>query len=218
MARIRTIKPEFAHSESMGRVSRDARLTFVLLWTIADDSGRLRGNSRMLASLLFPYDNDANISIDKWLGELQHENCIIQYINENNHYIQICNWLNHQRIDKPSPSKIPEFDESSRVIQESSRTVLVGMEGNGRDQEWIDPDAKLASKRRKKFIVPSQAEVVEYCQLRGKGVDPQKWFDHYSAKGWKIGKNSMVDWKAAIRTWEKGDSSNIADDYAAGAL
>ena len=61
MARIRTIKPEFPQSESMGRVSRDARLCFVMLWTIADDSGRLRGNSRMLASLLFPYDDDAKV-------------------------------------------------------------------------------------------------------------------------------------------------------------
>jgi len=42
MARIRTIKPEFPHSESMGRVSRDARLLFVMLFTIVDDEGRAR--------------------------------------------------------------------------------------------------------------------------------------------------------------------------------
>ena len=45
MGRIRTIKPEFPQSESMGRVSRDARLTFILLWTMADDAGRLRSCS-----------------------------------------------------------------------------------------------------------------------------------------------------------------------------
>ena len=42
MARIRTIKPDFPHSESMGRVSRDARLLFVMLFTIVDDEGRAR--------------------------------------------------------------------------------------------------------------------------------------------------------------------------------
>jgi hypothetical protein len=56
MGRIRTIKPEFPQSESLARVSRDARLCFVALWTICDDAGRARGNGRMLASLLFPYD------------------------------------------------------------------------------------------------------------------------------------------------------------------
>jgi hypothetical protein len=27
------------------------------------------------------------------------------------------------------------------------------------------------------------------------------------AKGWMIGKNRMKDWKAAVRTWEKGDEN-----------
>lgn len=49
---------------------------------------------------------------------------------------------------------------------------------------------------------PSFEELSAYCAARGKGVDPQKWFDHYSANGWKVGRNSMKDWKAAVRTWE----------------
>jgi hypothetical protein len=116
MARIRTIKPEFPHSESMGKVSRDARLTFIQLWTLADDSGRLRGNSRMLASLLFPYDDDAPSLIETWLGELEREHCIIRYSVDDTSCLQVCNWLKHQKIDKPSPSKLPEFAESSRML------------------------------------------------------------------------------------------------------
>lgn len=116
MARIRTIKPEFPHSESMGNVSRDARLTFIQLWTLADDAGRLRGNSRMLASLLFPYDDDAKDLIEGWLTELERENCVQRYSIEGASYLQVCNWLKHQKIDKPSPSKLPRFDEASRIV------------------------------------------------------------------------------------------------------
>jgi hypothetical protein len=116
MPRIRTIKPEFPQSESMGRVSREARLLFILLWTICDDSGRTRAASRMLASLLYPYDDDAPKRIDGWLGELEREECVIRYQAEGATYLQVCNWLNHQKIDKPSASKIPAFDESSRII------------------------------------------------------------------------------------------------------
>lgn len=119
MPRIRTIKPEFPQSESMGRVSREARLAFVLLWTLSDDAGRLRGNSRMLASLLYPYDDDAPNLIDKWLIELEREGCIIRYKIESQSYLQICNWLIHQKIDKPSQSKIPECIESSRILANS---------------------------------------------------------------------------------------------------
>lgn len=136
MARIRTIKPEFPHSESMGRISRDSRLAFVMLWTIADDSGRLRGNSRMLASLLFPYDDDAPALMDSWLKELEGERCIQRYQVEGQSYVQVCNWLMHQKIDKPSPSKIPEFAkprEDSRKVAKAPRRK--GREGKGEDQE-----------------------------------------------------------------------------------
>jgi len=45
--------------------------------------------------------------------------------------------------------------------------------------------------------------VKAYCLERSNTVDPQLWMDHYTANGWKVGKNPMKDWKAAVRTWEK---------------
>lgn len=124
MARIRTIKPEFPQSESMGRVSRDARLLFVQLWTICDDSGITRGASRMLASLLFPYDDDAPGLIDGWVDELEREGCIVRYEADGSTYIKVQKWAEHQRIDKPSASKFPQFVEGSRVFPEPSRKVV----------------------------------------------------------------------------------------------
>ena len=106
MSRIRTIKPEFPQSESVGRLSRDARLLFIQLWTIADDSGRTRANSRMLASLLYPYDDDAKDLIAGWLDELVRENCIVVYEHDGAAYLEISNWLKHQKIEKPSNSAL----------------------------------------------------------------------------------------------------------------
>jgi hypothetical protein len=144
VARIRTIKPEFPQSESMGRVSRDARLLFVELWTICDDAGRTRAASRMLASLLFPYDDDAPALIDGWLGELEAEGCIVRYTIDGTTYLQVSKWLSHQKIDKPSPSRFPQFDESSRIVAKprecssedlGPRTVDLGMDqGMGEDR------------------------------------------------------------------------------------
>lgn len=134
MARIRTLRPEFPQSESMGRVSRDARLLFIQLWTIVDDSGRARGNSRMLASLLFPYDDDAPAMIDGWIKELEAEGCVRRYEVEGQSYIDIPNWLKHQRIDKPTPSRLPEFQVVVANPRESSRGLPVGSgSGSGRE-------------------------------------------------------------------------------------
>lgn len=75
-------------------------------------------------------------------------------------------------------------------------------------EKEIDKDKEIDSnKPQKRFSKPTLEEVTAYCLERGKGVDPQKWYDYYSANGWKVGKNPMRDWKAAVRTWERsGDS------------
>ena len=54
----------------------------------------------------------------------------------------------------------------------------------------------------KRFSPPSFDDVKAYCQERGNGVDPQAFVDWYTSNGWKVGKNPMKDWKAAVRTWE----------------
>jgi hypothetical protein len=73
---------------------------FVQLWTIADDEGRARAASRMLASLLYPYDDDAPSLIEGWLTELEKWGCIRRYEIEGSHYLEVTNWLKHQKIDR----------------------------------------------------------------------------------------------------------------------
>jgi hypothetical protein len=124
MGRIRTIKPEFPQSENIGKLSRNSRLLFVQLWTIVDDSGRSRAASRMLASLLYPYDDDARDLIDGWLEELESGGHIRRYDVGGSHYLEIIKWLEHQKIDKPSASRLPSFDEGSPITRETSTTDL----------------------------------------------------------------------------------------------
>lgn len=55
------------------------------------------------------------------------------------------------------------------------------------------------------FRPPTVEEVREYCQTRSNGVSAEHFVDHYSANGWKVGKNPMKDWKAAVRNWERNE-------------
>ncbi len=121
MARIRSIKPEFPQSESIGRLSRDARLLFIQIWTLVDDDGRARAASRMLASLLYPYDDDAPKLIDGWLAELEREGMVRLYEVDGSRYLDIPNWRKHQKIDRPSDSRLPEYREASPIPREASR-------------------------------------------------------------------------------------------------
>ena len=70
---------------------------------------------------------------------------------------------------------------------------------------------------RKKFTIPTPEEVQAYCDERKHGILGQQFCDFYSSKGWKIGKEPMKDWKAAVRTWEirrKDQSTPITQSQA----
>ena len=55
----------------------------------------------------------------------------------------------------------------------------------------------------KRFVPPTPEEVNTYCRERNNGIDGSEFCDFYTSKGWKVGKNPMKDWKAAVRTWER---------------
>ena len=73
-------------------------------------------------------------------------------------------------------------------------------EGNA-NHKPITTNHKPVNKGR--FTPPSITEIQDYCLQRGNQIDPERFFDHYSANGWMRGKNKIKDWKACVRTWEK---------------
>jgi hypothetical protein len=70
----------------------------------------------------------------------------------------------------------------------------------------VNENIKENKKEKTKiFQKPTFEEVEAYCKERGNGVDVARWFDYYTANGWKVGKNPMKDWRAAVRTWERSE-------------
>lgn len=68
--------------------------------------------------------------------------------------------------------------------------------------ETIQTPKEQSGGGRKRFTIPTPEEVQAYCEDRKNGISGQQFCDFYSSKGWKIGKEQMKDWKAAVRTWE----------------
>ena len=63
-----------------------------------------------------------------------------------------------------------------------------------------------------RFYPPTVGEVQAYCESRGNRIDAQAFVDFYTSKGWKVGKNPMKDWRAAVRTWERKQGEEDAGD------
>lgn len=71
-----------------------------------------------------------------------------------------------------------------------------------------DKDRDIFSRKFKK---PSFEEVEQYCKERNNHIDPNKWYDYYTANGWKVGRNPMKDWKATVRTWERKNKTEAKE-------
>jgi hypothetical protein len=112
----------------------------------------------MLASLLYPYDDDAAALIGGWLDDLEQHACIVRYEVGGSTYLEICNWLKHQKIDKPSASKIPPIVEGSRTFskpREASTTDLGPRTMDlGIEEKQVSPLSETASPPRTQKAPP----------------------------------------------------------------
>jgi len=96
-------------------------------------------------------------------------------------------------------------DKSNDVCNDGS--VTQALPEKRREEKTVgdkSPTTPIAKekKTRQVFQPPTIEEVTAYCNERGNGVPPEQFVAFYSGKGWKIGSSKMVDWKAAVITWE----------------
>lgn len=87
----------------------------------------------------------------------------------------------------------------------SSTTVYDGTQENRREQKRTEKKKTEQKRVGSAFAPPTLEDVEAYCRERNNSVDAQRFFDYYTSNGWKVGKNPMKDWKAAVRTWERSD-------------
>jgi uncharacterized protein YdaU (DUF1376 family) len=78
-------------------------------------------------------------------------------------------------------------------------------------QETINKKHEPIKKKGTKFVPPSPEEVEQYILEKNYQVNAEAFIAHYESNGWKVGRNKMKSWKAAITTWQtrgKGNGSH----------
>ena len=92
-----------------------------------------------------------------------------------------------------------------QISEKSPPETEIELEKDIEIEKEIHSSAKSTTTKRKRFDKPSISEIKQYCIERNNNVNAEQFFDHYESNGWKVGKNSMKDWKAAVRTWERSE-------------
>lgn len=170
MARIRTIKPEFFTSLTVADLPLTARLTFIGLWTHVDDAGRCVDDPRLIKAAVWPLDDLTASDVELDLKALTESSLITRYTLNRKRYIAVAGWDEHQRINRPTPSKLPapeegdpappdpvtrhDFDSMSTHAQlsEDSPQERKGKEGN-REGKGRDGGAAEAHEQAELIVV-----------------------------------------------------------------
>ena len=119
MARIRTIKPDFWTDEKIVQLPYEARLLFIGMWNFADDYGFIWDEPDRIRLQVLPGDDvDAEVLIDL----LMAAGLIERISNEDfsKFAIRICKFSDHQKVDRPTDSRISR--EVSRKVSIDSST------------------------------------------------------------------------------------------------
>jgi hypothetical protein len=151
--RIRTVKPEWLSDELLAAASDEARVLSVGLILMADDEGRGRGSIAAIVAEVWRFEaaredgakaREVYAKARRALAELSAIGWVALYEVSGQSYFSIRTFTKHQKIDKPTRSKIPApCDDSSnppRVLAEPSpkpRLVLADDSTTDQDQEGI---------------------------------------------------------------------------------
>jgi hypothetical protein len=157
MARIRSIKPEFWTSETIARLSRDARLTFIGMWNESDDFGVVADNTRVLKGHLWPLDDDISpTDVALHIQQMVDEGLVLRFEAEGKRWIHISGFREHQTINKPShtrrnpppPGETPPLPEPSRRAPVALPEHYPEEQGTGnREQGKLSSSSDLIKQR-----------------------------------------------------------------------
>jgi hypothetical protein len=94
------------------------------------------------------------------------------------------------------------------IVDGSLTQDRIGKDRIGKDNIYRADKSAETPTKQKRFEKPTLEQVQAYCRERKNNVNAERFVDYYESNGWKVGKNAMKDWKAAVRTWERNGYSN----------
>ncbi|MGM9628348.1 MAG: hypothetical protein ACI3V4_09715 [Faecousia sp.] len=211
MAERRMFAKSVIGSARFLRMPATSRLLYYDLGMEADDDGVVEAFSVMRKT--GATEDDLRVLASKGFVRVMNED-YVSYILDWNTNNQIRKDRYHESVYKSL------IVGSCNVILESSNQMATNGLPNDNQMETevrlgkvsIGKDSIEGADKpptRSRFVPPSVEEVAAYCNERGyTGVDPERFVDYYTSNGWKVGRNPMKDWKAAVRSWNGKEHTN----------
>ena len=96
---------------------------------------------------------------------------------------------------------------SSETLQARPETLQAEAVEEVEAEEVALVEAVKPANSRAPMKRPTLEEVQACIAERGYNVDAELFINHYESNGWKVGKNPMKSWRAALVTWQKRNAN-----------
>lgn len=208
MAERRMFAKTIVLSDAFLDMPMSARCLYFTLGMLADDDGFVNSPKSIMRQVGASIDDMNILLARKFILAFESGVIVIKHWRIHN-YIQKDRYKGSKYIEEKSTLAVDENGAYTECIQDVSipdTQVRLGKVSLGKVNNIGDiPQAESppSAKKRTVFKPPTIEEVRAYCLERGNSVDAERWHNHYSSNGWMVGKTKMVDWKAAVRTWER---------------
>lgn len=209
----RILKESICTSDSVDSLSWFEEVLFYRLIVNCDDYGRFDGRPAIIKNRLFPLKESLTAkAISKAVNTLVIAGLVVLYEFEGKPYLYLPTWNDHQNV-RAKRSKYPS-PEGCVIAHENicnhmyADVPVIQSESESNNIPPYSPKGECsptgeAPPHSRRFIPPDVEEVEAYCRERNNHIDAQRFVDFYASKGWKVGKEPMKDWQAAVRTWER---------------
>ena len=208
MAERRMFAKTIVLSDAFLDMPMSARCLYFTLGMLADDDGFVNSPKSIMRQVGASIDDMNILLARKFILAFESGVIVIKHWRIHN-YIQKDRYKGSKYIEEKSTLALDENGAYTECIHDVSipdTQVRLGKVSLGKVNNIGDiPQAESppSAKKRTVFKPPTIEEVRAYCLERGNSVDAERWHNHYRANGWMVGKTKMVDWKAAVRTWER---------------
>jgi len=185
----RMIYSQLAENKNFAIMSDKAQKTYIFLIVLADDDGRLKGDTDWLRIKIFPYNPEITRDDMKgYVKEITKAGLIIWYKAEDgNYYISHPNWEKYQilRADRKKESDIPQPNDNQvstkreRKLSKDKRREVNIINSSSYLKKIPEKDLEEFYNRfdcSKKAIISKAEDLVLWCDTNGKVKKNYKTF------------------------------------------
>lgn len=201
----RILKDSIRTSSTINALSDFQFRLWAYLITYVDDFGRGRAEPDIIKGFVLPRRKGVTeANIQSALSEMACMGLIQLYDVDGDSYLCFPNWQKHQNV-RAAKSKFPSPEEGRMQLQaDDSNCNQVQADAPVTRYSLLDTRISNLDSRASRFTPPKLDEVREYAKEKNWTLaqfDPEYFVDFYTSKGWKVGKETMKDWKACARGW-----------------